>query len=305
MRTPFYLFLRYKSSANRLIALLLLFVLPLQGASAHFRIATLDWTVAETLIALGEPPVAVGDVKSYRQWVAQPQLPADTLDLGLRMQPNPELLIPLSNADQKAPLIFINTGFYASTAPLLQRFAQQVHRVDFYAEGDAWQNILNASKQVADIINRPQAFEQLIRRYQQKLAEIRPHLQAFRDRPLALVQFIDSRHLRIYAPNSPFGAVLSQLGLQNAWSGSQNNWGFETIDLTQLAKLPQNSRLVVIKPYPANIETDLKYNTLWRHLTMARDPLILPAIWTFGGIPSAQRFAQALADGLQNGGEAW
>ena len=305
MRAPFYPFLRYKSSANRLIALLLLFVLPLQGASAHFRIATLDWTVAETLIALGEPPVAVGDVKSYRQWVAQPQLPADTLDLGLRMQPNPELLIPLSNADQKAPLIFINTGFYASTAPLLQRFAQQVHRVDFYAEGDAWQNILNASKQVADIINRPQAFEQLIRRYQQKLAEIRPHLQAFRDRPLALVQFIDSRHLRIYAPNSPFGAVLAQLGLQNAWSGTQNNWGFETIDLTQLAKLPQNSRFVVIKPYPANIETDLKYNTLWRHLTMARDPLILPAIWTFGGIPSAQRFAQALADGLQNGGEAW
>ena len=305
MRVPFSPFLRRKLSAKWLIVSLLLFALPLQGASVPFRIATLDWTVAETLIALGEPPVAVGDVKSYRQWVAQPQLPANTLDLGLRMQPNPELLIPLSKADQKAPLIFINTGFYASATPLLQRFAKQVYSVDFYAEGDAWQNILTASKQVSDIINRPQAFERLIRHYQQKLAEIRPHLQAFRDRPLALVQFVDSRHLRIYAPNSPFGAVLAQLGLQNAWSGTQNNWGFETINVTQLAKLPQNSRLVVIKPYPANIETDLKYNTLWRHLTMARDPLILPAIWTFGGIPSAQRFAQALADGLQNGGEAW
>nr|WP_245822089.1 iron-siderophore ABC transporter substrate-binding protein [Actinobacillus succinogenes] len=279
--------------------------LPLQAASSHLRIATLDWTVAETLIALGEPPIAVGDAKSYHQWVTQPPLPMNTLDLGVRMQPNPELLIPLSKTNRKTSLIFINTGFYASAAPLLQKFAEQVHSVNFYGEGDAWQNILTASKQVAVLINRPQAFEQLMQRYRQKLAEIRPHLQPYRDRPLALVQFIDSRHLRIYGKNSPFGAVLTQLGLRNAWAGSQNIWGFETIDATRLAKLPKNSRFVVIKPYPVNIPTALKYNTLWQRLAMARDPLILPAIWTFGGIPSAQRFAEALANGLQNGGETW
>lgn len=125
------------------------------------------------------------------------------------------------------------------------------------------------------------------------------------ERPIALVQFIDTRHLRIYAANSPFGAVLSQLGFHNAWSGSQNAWGFETIDVTQLAKLAPNSRLVVVKPYPANIGSALRYNTLWQHLAMAKDPLILPAVWTFGGIPSAQRFAEMFANGLLHGGEQW
>lgn len=61
----------------------------------------------------------------------------------------------------------------------------------------------------------------------------------------------------------------------------------------------------MVKPYPANIGSALHYNTLWQHLAMAKDPLILPAVWTFGGIPSAQRFAEILAKGLLHGGEQW
>ncbi len=33
------------------------------------RIATVDWTIAETLLALGVTPLAMGDVESYRGWV--------------------------------------------------------------------------------------------------------------------------------------------------------------------------------------------------------------------------------------------
>lgn len=35
-------------------------------AASHNSYATVDWTVAETLIALGEPPLAVGDMQSYQ-----------------------------------------------------------------------------------------------------------------------------------------------------------------------------------------------------------------------------------------------
>src|SRR3712207_5977723 len=72
-------------------------------------IATLDWTVAETLIALGEKPCAVGDVKSYQQWVGEPALPENTLDLGIRLQPNPEQIFLLT---QTVPPHFINSSFY-------------------------------------------------------------------------------------------------------------------------------------------------------------------------------------------------
>ena len=39
------------------------------------RIATVDWTIAETLLALGVTPLAMGDVNSYRAWVGEPGSP--------------------------------------------------------------------------------------------------------------------------------------------------------------------------------------------------------------------------------------
>lgn len=267
--------------------------------------ATLDWTVAETLIALGEKPIAVGDVESYQKWVKEPALPENVEDLGIRLQPNIEQLLLLSHSLKAQPLHFINSSFYAQATPLLERFAQQVDIVDFYREGEAWQNILSASEKVAELVGKTEAFHTLKQGYLQKIEKIRPLVKPYLNRPVALVQFIDTRHLRIYAKNSSFGAVLSQLGFENSWQGSYNNWGFEVINVTQLASLPQNSRFVIVKPYPANIASALKYNSLWQRLEMAKTPLILPEVWTFGGIPSAQRFAEMLAEALVNGGEVW
>ncbi|QIW15627.1 iron ABC transporter substrate-binding protein [Pasteurellaceae bacterium RH1A] len=266
-------------------------------------IATLDWTVAETLVALGEEPLAVGDLAGYDRWVKEPKL-ATQFDLGLRNQPNPEQILALQTETKHQPLHFINSSFYAANTPILEKFAQ-VKIVDFYKEGDSWLNVLAATQEIADYVGKLQAAQQLIADFSQKMAQLKPLVAPFTDRPIALVQFADSRHLRIYAKNSPFGAILDQLGFENAWQGSHNMWGTENIEVTQLAKLPAKSRLVVVKPYPANIGTALKYNTLWQHLPLAQDPLVLPAVWTFGGLPSALRFAEVLSNGLQNGGEAW
>lgn len=233
----------YKQTIQPLQAVIFALLFATSASAKSF--ATLDWTVAETLIALGENPVAVGDVKSYQQWVSEPALPANTRDLGIRMQPNPEQVFALYS--DYADLHFINSSFYLAATPLLEKFAR-VSNVDFYAKGDAWANILTATQKVAELIGKPDAFTQLMERYFQKIAEIRPLVQPYTSRPIALVQFIDSRHLRIYAINSPFGAVLTQLGFHNAWQGSQNDWGFETIEITQLSKLAEDSRLVVIKP---------------------------------------------------------
>lgn len=275
------------------------------SALAQRGIATLDWTVAETLLALGETPVAVGDKLSYQKWVAEPPLPENVLDLGIRLQPNLEQIVLLSQRLEAQPLWFINSGFYQQTTPLLQKYAKQVFLVDFYRQGNTWENVLNATRQIATHIDKPSAFERLMQQYQQKIAQIRPLVQAYQNRPIVLVQFIDSRHLRIYAENSLFGAVLAQLGFRNAWQGEHNSWGFASIEVTQLSRLPADSRFVVIKPYPANIRAALQYNSLWQKLAMAQDPLILPSIWTFGGVPSAQRFAEQFAHALINGGEKW
>ncbi|KEZ22172.1 Iron(III)-hydroxamate-binding protein fhuD [Glaesserella parasuis] len=296
--------LRERGKWLQAVTFSLFFANPLFAGEPQRSLATLDWTVAETLIALDEQPKAVGDAKNYKVWVSEPKLPENTLDLGIRLQPNPEQLWQLSTQLEAQPLLFINSSFYASATPMLEKFGK-VHLVDFYKEGEAWQKVVDATKQIANIIEKPEQADRLLNQYWQKISEIRPLVQPFTDRPVLLVQFIDTRHLRVYAENSPFGAVLSQLGFKNSWQGKHNIWGFEVIEVTQLAKLPPESRFVVVKPYPSNIRSALKYNTLWQKLAMAKDPLILPEVWTFGAIPSAQRFAEVLANGLIHGGEQW
>ncbi|TCP97797.1 iron complex transport system substrate-binding protein [Cricetibacter osteomyelitidis] len=293
---------------NLLISLFLLFIsLIVKAGEGQHCTATLDWTVAETLIALGEPPCAVGDVDGYKKWVVEPKLPDDVIDLGIRNQPNQEVIAYLSYSLRASNLVFINTSFYQATTPMLQKFDQidAIHQVDFYQSGNAWQNIVDATQKVADFLNKPESAVQLMQEFSQKITALQPQTKAFTNRPVALVQFIDTRHLRIYGTNSPFGEVLRQLDFHNAWQGAVNDWGFETINITQLAKLPKNSRFVVVKPYPTNIATALTHNTLWQHLPMSENALVLPAIWTFGGIPSAQRFAESLVFALENGGEPW
>ena len=99
--------------------------------------------------------------------------------------------------------------------------------------------------------------------------------------------------------------MAKQLGFRNAYLPEVNYWGFQNIEITELAKLPPNTRFVIVKPYPANIASALTHNTLWQHLPMTREALILPAVWSFGAIPSARRFAHVFADGLLHGGDAW
>lgn len=271
--------------------------------TSQLQVATLDWTVAETLQAMGISPIAVGDIPSYQVWVQQPVL-SNSIDLGLRLQPNLEQISQL-------PIdLFINTSMYAGVTATLSRYAE-VKSVDFYHNasyhnGSTWQQVLMATKQIANWVGAPEKGKQLIAQVEQNLQAMRPHFAAFKDRPFAIVQFSDTRHLRIYANNSLFAEVLTQLGLTNVWDRTGNIWGTENIDISQLAQLPANTRLIIVKPYPVNVSNSLKNNTLWQALPLAQDPIILPAIWTFGGLPSAQRFAEALLDFLQhNRSELW
>lgn len=287
---------------RRFLLAALLFISCNVSAITAPRTATLDWTVAETLLALGHAPIAVGDAESYRTWVAVPKLPQGTLDLGTRLQPNKELVAQLQ------PDLFINSTMFSSLTPLLQRYVadpQQVESVDFYREGDIWQNQLNATRQLSQRVGDPQAAEQLISQTEQLFAELKQQLTEHQHRPLLLVQFIDSRHLRVYGENSLFGAAIQRMGFRNAWAHPVSVWGSANISINQLADFTDNPRLVVIKPYPVNVPTALQHNTLWQYLPLSRDPIVLPAIWTFGALPSAQRFAQQLATALQHGGEAW
>lgn len=257
------------------------------------RIATVDWTVAETLLALGVTPLAMGDVESYRAWVGEPRLPAEVVDIGLRMQPNRELL-----AELKPDLILISP-LMASLEPTLSQIAP-VQSIALYEPGtDLWQRLHEATLTIAALVGKTAEAERQLAALDRDLARMKGQLPSDLP-PLLLVQFIDERHVRVFGRHSLFEAVMTRLGLRNAWQGETNAWGFAVVSLEQFLALPEAS-LVVVDPIPVGVSERLQEPGLWRHLPLVKQGKVmhLPAVWSFGGLLAARRFASLLSDALQ------
>ena len=70
------------------------------------RVVALEWLPVELLMALGVQPYGVADIVNYRLWVNEPRLPESVIDVGLRTEPNLELL-----AQMKPSLLVWSTGY--------------------------------------------------------------------------------------------------------------------------------------------------------------------------------------------------
>ncbi|MGM0703979.1 MAG: ABC transporter substrate-binding protein [Pseudomonadota bacterium] len=279
------------------VALLLFFLyLPAQ-ATATDGIASIDWTLAETLVALGEPPIAVAQVNDYHDWVGEPRLPDDVADLGLRSQPNMERLA------RQSPQRILISPMFSNLSPRLERIAP-VESLTLYSPGqDTWTEMLDLTRTLGDLLERPDAAEALI-------ASTESHLKTLSERlpddsqPLLIVQFMDARHVRVFGENGLFQAVMDRLGLENAWQEETNAWGFSLVGLERLVEL--DARLVVVEPYPTGIEEKLRHSALWQHQSSVRDDTLIniPPTWSFGALPSAQRFAELIVTALERPADA-
>ncbi|QJQ98264.1 ABC transporter substrate-binding protein [Halomonas sp. PGE1] len=280
---------------HRRALLVLLLALGLAGsprALAQPAIATLDWTLAETLVALGVTPVGVAQVEAYHAWVGAPHLPEASVDLGLRSQPNLELLANL------APDHILISPMFANLAPRLSHIAP-VATVPLYTPGrETWPQLHELTHQVGRLAEREAAAERLIAETEARLAALRQRLPE-RVPPLLVVQFMDERHVRVFGEGGLYQAVMARLGLENAWHGETNAWGFSLVGLEQLAGL--TARLVVVEPYPVGVETALAGSGLWQQQPSVRDDslITLPPVWSFGALPSAIRFAEHLVAALE------
>lgn len=256
------------------------------------RIATVDWTIAETLLALGVTPLAVGDAGPYQAWVGEPRLPAGVVDIGLRTQPNRELL-----AELKPDRILISP-LAAPLAPTLSRIAPVSTIALYDGQTDLWQRLHEVTLTLARMVGRTAEGERLLAGLDRDLASMQARLPADLP-PLLVVQFIDERHVRVFGHHSLFDAVMTRLGLRNGWQEQTNDWGFSVVSIEQFITLP-TARLVVVDPIPVGVSERLQEPGLWQHLPLVRQApvLHLPAVWSFGGVLAARRFAGLLSDAL-------
>ncbi len=278
----------FSDGLKTLLSAALLFAVP--GTHAAPRVATSDWTVAETLTAMKRPPVSVADRRVYDIWVNHPPLPSSVREAGLRFQPNIERL------HQIKPDFFVQSPWYASAKPQFEKIAP-VYEIDFAApEGINYAHTLAATRKLAALTDSTAAAEKLIADTEHTFAQARRQLAAFKHRPLAVVQFTDGRHLRIYGKTSMFQAVMDKVGMKNAWTGESGQWGFANIGIAELAKLPSETVLLIVKPHPQNTRRTLEKSALWQRLPFAepRHRRILPPVWSYGALPSMRLFAEQL-----------
>ncbi len=274
----------------------LLAVCMLHLSTAYAQWATVDWTIAETLLAIDAPVRSIAQQSDYHAWVGEPHIPDSVTDMGLRTQPNLELLA------QVPPEQILISPMFAGLTPRLERIAP-VTSFSLYSPGtDTWQEMQTLTRQLGELTERQPQAEQLIEETQALMTRLRESriLSPSNTAPLLMVQFMDARHVRVFGENSLYNAVLAQLGLPNAWDQATNAWGFALVGIEALARYPE-ATLVIIDPLPTGVEEKLAKSGLWQQLPSVRHGRIvhLPPVWSFGALPSAQRFARKLTTELE------
>ena len=257
------------------------------------RIAVIDWGLTETLLGLGVTPLAVAQTEGYRRWVQAPVLPDQVIDLGLRIEPNLELLSQL-----KPDMILITPQFAASRAQL-ERIAP-VHSLAIYTpEDEAFVGAQRVTRELAALLGRQAAGDAMIRRIDATLARVKQRLSQQSLPPFYVMTFLDQRHVRLFGKNSIYQGVMDRVGLRNAWNGPTNYWGFTQQGIDSLAGEP-SAALLYLEPLPPGTADGLAHSELWKHLPAVREQRLyaLPPVWSFNGLMAAERFATLLEERL-------
>lgn len=268
-------------------------------AQAPLRVATVDWAVLETLLALGRPPVAATELVRFREVAVEPPVPEGVADLGLRGTVNFEVL-RLARPD----LIYIS-HFYESSAPRLRLIAP-VESFTIYARGvepfpaaEAMTRAIGARLGIAEMAER------YIAETQAELDACRQRLRALDALPVIPINLGDARHFRVFGADSMFGAVLARIGIANAWTAPTNYSAMAPVGLEELARVP-DAWIVMIPPVPADAERLLGRSAFWNALPNVRAGRVvtLGSIDPYGGLPAARRFARLLTTALEQAGAA-
>ena len=254
------------------------------------RIAVIDWGLAETLLGLGVTPIAVAQTEGYRRWVQQPELPPEVADLGMRIEPNLELLSQL-----KPDMILITPQFAASRAQL-ERIAP-VHTLAIYTpEDEAYVGAQRVTRELAALLGREVEGEAMIARIDARMGQVKQQLAQQQLPPFYVMTFLDQRHVRLFGKQSIYQGVFDRVGLRNAWHGPTNDWGFTQQGIDSLAGEP-DAALLYLEPMPPGTAQGLVSSALWQHLPAVREQRLyaLPPVWSFNGLMAAERFANLLA----------
>lgn len=269
---------------------------PFVARAGDGGVVSLDYGLASTMLALGSVPRAIAALRNWPEWVVEPSMPPDVVDVGTTSEINLEVLTSLR------PSLILSTPFLAALDEKLSRIAP-VETFTVYAEnGDALDRSYTETLRLGAMLGRQRQAEAFLSRADATFGQLRKQVKSLSAPPVAVINFIDQRHARIYGGPGLYGGAMRRVGLENAWKGEASYWGFQTIGLEQLAELGEEAHLVVVSPLlPPDVLTRLSESPLWTSLPFVRRQRIsvVPGVLMFGMVQEALRFSALMVDVLE------
>lgn len=260
------------------------------------RIVALEWLPVELMLALGVTPYGVADIPNYRMWVNEPVLPESVIDVGLRTEPNLELLT------QMKPSMLVWSAGYGPSPEILARIAPGRS----FAFSDGKLPLAQARRsllEMAEMLDKQAVAQRHLAEFDAYIDSLKPHFKQRGDRPLLMVSLLDPRHMLVFGPNCLFQEILDRLGVKNAWQGETNFWGSTAVGIDRLAAYKDVDVLCFDHGNAAQMR-QLEATPLWQAMPFVRANRlqIVPAVWFYGATLSAMNFARILDNSL--GGKA-
>lgn len=252
------------------------------------RIVALEWLPVELLLALGVVPLAVADARNYRLWVGEPALPEGVIDVGLRTEPNLELL------SQLHPSLILYSAGYGPAPDKIERIAPGMG-VNF---SDGSQPLTSARASLTALGERlglRLRARTHLEQFDAFMAGMTARFAPWREQPLLLMTLMDTRHALIIGKNSLFQQAMDTLGLKNAWPGEVNFWGSAVVSLERLASV-KASHVVCFSHGDDALMRQIAAMPLWQAMPFVRQNRFsrVPPVWFYGATLSAMHFCRVL-----------
>jgi len=261
-------------------------------AADGLRVATLDWAILETLLAIGANVVAATELRQFREAAVTPDLPASVLDLGLRGTPNFEVL------RYARPDLIFNSNFYGWANDRMRLIAPVESHAVYSTGRSPYALSEEMTLAIGERLGLPAA--------QTFVASCRDRLDAYRRewataerRPILPINLGDARHFRVFGSDSMFGVILARMGMENAWRTLTSYSATAPVGIAALATM-QEAWIVLIPPHPAEAYAELQDSAFWQALPAVRAGRVitLEPIDPYGALPAGMRFAELLSKGL-------
>lgn len=253
-------------------------------------IVATEWLPLEMLLTLGVTPLAVAEAENYMSLVQQPPLPAGVTELGLRTEPNVELLAALK------PELIVYAEGYGPPPELYEAIAPSMAIAYSDENGHPLSTTSAALLSLAARVDKNSTAREVLAWLDQNIASLRVTAVGKIRRPLLFMALVDARHALVFGKNSLFLDVMGRAGIPGGWQGETNFWGSAVISIERLASAVDTDVICFSEHNDEATMKELASTALWKAMPFVRSGHFhrVPGLWYYGGPLTALRFCQLL-----------